>query len=78
MDDFLTVLFISVAVLTLFALVFAAMSGLLMLCEIPERSMFNEKFGTEYGAIEWLFAEGTIKDYIHQGEQKLLNIKAVE
>lgn len=52
--------------------------GLIMLCEIPERRLFNEKFDTAYTAIQWLFASNMIKDYIHQGEQKVLNVNLAE
>ncbi len=69
-------IFISVAgvVICLFILLFSLLICGSMLCEIPERGMFNQKFGTNYTAIQWCFAEDTIKEYIHTGENKTLNL----
>jgi len=77
-EEFRLIVTIVVGVLLCMLLVFVVIVGMTMLCEIPERAMFNEKFETNYGAIEWCFAESTIKDYIHQGEQKKFNINVIE
>ena len=78
MEEFRLIVMIVVGALLCMLLGFVAVVGMTMLCEIPERAMFNEKFETNYGAIQWCFAETTIKDYIHQGEQKKFNVNIIK
>ncbi len=48
--------------------------GLTAIIQTPERALFNKHFGTNYTAVQWVTSEKTIKDYIHAGENKRLNI----
>ena len=42
----------------LFVLLVALIIGLGMLVSTPERKIFNEHYGTNYSAIEWVAARG--------------------
>jgi len=73
-----TGILIAMAFIAAVTLVISAILGLMMLLEIPERTLFNDKFGTNYTPIQWCLGENIIKDYIHKGEQKQLNINITE
>ena len=77
MWDWEEVKFIVAILIFCFVLIFLV-AGLVMLSEIPGKNLFNEKHGTDYSLIEWTFAQSTIKNYIHTGEEKTLNIKLKE
>ncbi len=41
--------------------------GLAMLFALPEVNVFNQHYGTHYTAWQWIWASGTIKNYIGEG-----------
>ena len=67
MNDTDIVAMILVGVLIIFSLV--------MLSEVPEKNLWNKTYGTNYSIVEWVFTKDTIKNYVHKGEQKTLNLK---